>query len=372
MKRFWAALGVVIVARLAAYWLIPLMAEDAAITFHAAIDPSWRASATSPVWALLVGLGDPPTMARVLSLAADCAAVWAAWRCLSGWGLGAFVALWCSPFYTGSAVSGLETHIAAAALLLARAHPVGYAIAACLRPDAAMLSLALSWRRWRWAVAGCAVLALTGLCFTGNILPQTVGSKLSVYGWNALQLFWWYRIAPLAVGGFWLCSRIRGPRALALALTVLACSWPGQSEVLRSRVVQERELWSVGLRLRDYHPLGTLLLEPAGMIPYQSPQLSVIDDVGLVNPWMAARRAQGRGWRTDAIARYRPDWIILRLREYALPETWTVGASPPYYGKADARLPGYRVVYCPGAKRLDSLRVQIDMKSSSLVILKRN
>lgn len=367
--RLWAALALVLVSRIAAFYRFPLCAEDAYITFHASLDPAWHAATTSPVWAALCSLGDPPTVARALVLVADCAAVWAAWSVLPGLGLWAFVALWITPFFTGSAVSGLETHAAAAALLLARAHPAGFAIAAALRPDAAVLSLLTAGRKWRWAVSGAIVLALAGLAYSGHPLPQTISSKLQTYGVKGLLLFYWYLFAPVAVAGFWVCTRIRRPWQLALALGLMLLFAGRQWSTLVTRTDQEADLWHTGQEFAKHDPQGIVMLEPAGMIPYLNPQLTVVDDVGLTDPWLAKRRAQGEGWRTDAIARYRPRWLVLRLREYLFPKTWELGH--PYYGEADAKVPDYEIRYLPGVEMGEGGTATVRMVSSNLAIFGR-
>lgn len=356
--------------RLVAYYLIPLCSEDAYISFHAAIDPAWHAATTSPLYALSLSWADPPTLARLFALLADCVAVWAASRVLGVWGFGAFVALWVSPFFTGSAVSGLETHLVACALIAAQVTPWGYAVAAALRPDAALLSLLVAGRRWRWVLCGTLVLGLLGVAYTGWAIPQTIFSKAQVYGWQGLRLFWWYSVPPLALGLFWLCRSIRRPWQLAVALAVIAWFVPGQYAALHERTIQERNLWAAGMKLAQLRPTGAILLEPAGMIPYQNPQLRVIDDVGLLTPWMAARR-NSIGWRTAALDRYRPEWVVMRLREYLYAKQWSVGPASPYFSPAEETLPGYRVVSVPGIRQLGGGRVAIQFKSSNLIILRR-
>ena len=437
VRRLWVGLAAVIAARLVAYALIPLCSEDAYITFHAALDPAWRIAATSPVWLFLVsGSQHPDMMARFWSLLADCGAVWAAWRVLcptvrptkltgpgvnkpDPWlpmgspGYWAFLALWVSPFFTGSAVSGLETHVVAAAMLVARVHPAGYAVAAMLRPDAAVLALCASGRKWVWALAGASVLALVALCTTGHVIPQTITSKLLTYGvhpgswewlhpqgfgWMTLALplaffskarryvvaaaafllahvaigtvaHWWYAVPPLAMLGFAACERIRRPWHLWAALAVIAAFAYPQGKVLWARTQQEAQLWRTGQEFATHHPQGSILLEPAGMIPYLNPQLTVYDDVGLLDPWMAARRARGRGWRTDALEHYRPRWLIVRLREYIFPGTWQIGQA--YYGPGDSVLPDYGAVWAPGVTMVRPGIGKTKMVSSNLVILAR-
>jgi hypothetical protein len=137
-------------------------------------------------------------------------------------------------------------------------------------------------------------------------------------------------------------------------------------------VIQERRLWATGLKFAALKPSGTVMLEPLGMIPYLNPGLKVIDDVGLYDPWIARRRARGAGWRTDALNRYKPDWLILRLREYVRPDDWTVGATSPYYGPSDARVPNYLPVLAPGLSWESSSRFKTRLVSSNLIVLRRS
>jgi hypothetical protein len=252
--RLAAGIAIVLVARMFAVLLVPLCSEDAYITFHAAIDPAWRAATTSPVWAMLVGLGhDPPAIARWLSISADVLAVYSAHRLLGRYGFWGFLGLWLTPFFTGSALSGLETHAVACLMLFSRVHPLGYALAAMLRPDAAVIALASSGKRWAWALGGAVVLLLAGLLYSGHAIPQTIGSKLLTYGlhfgnwnwlfpngfgWMTLALlpaflsrrarrhvlvaagfivchalmgtvyFWWYAVPPLAMLGMGACEAL--------------------------------------------------------------------------------------------------------------------------------------------------------------------
>jgi hypothetical protein len=416
VKRLWAGLALILAYRLAWYFLIPFSAEDAYITFHGVLDASWRASTTSPLWGLAISpFGNPEASSRVWCMAADIAAVWAAWRVLGALGYWAFLALWSTPFFVGSSVSGLETHAVAAAMLVARVWPGGYAIAAALRPDAAFVAFVACGRRWRWAMAGVSAMLVCGIAYTGHALPQTVSSKLASYGihpgawgwfaplgFGALSVpllfaftskarlhvaaacgvllaycvmgvpqFWWYAVPPLAMLGLAACEAISRQRQLIGALVVIAAASSPQWDVLHDRVLQERRLWAIGERFAALHPIGTVMLEPMGMIPFENPQLKVIDDVGLHDPWMAKRRAAGPGWRTDALKRYKPEWLILRLREYVSPDDWTVGPTSPYYGPDDARVPNYLPRLAPGLVWKSPQRFTTRLVSSNLVVLHR-
>jgi hypothetical protein len=474
-----------------------------------------------------------------LSLGLDCVAVWASWRVLSAWGLWAFVALWVSPFFTGSAVSGLETHAVACLLLVAPLWPGGYLLAAALRPDAAFLSLAAAGRKWRWALAGAVAFGLISLAYAGQLVPQTISSKAAVYGihpggwiwlhpkgfgWMTLAFvvpvlgmlklaygscmslwkrglrrtqgvqalqgdlyagmaqeaasgildaearapergikakvhgsllsssgsrqgidssgrlrrvrgsdygnaprglfqairrnlalpqappgaasltwgsalpiaaaaanllthvaigttaFWWLAVPPLALLSLAACRVIKTWWQLVIALAVIAGFWHQQAEVLHDRIIGERGLYSMALKLKALQPTGTILLEPAGIIPYFNPQLRAFDDVGLIDPWMAHRRAAGPGWRTDACEHYRPRWLIMRGREVYARELpgFQVGRYSPNFGTADRMPPGYVPVIANGG-HADSTRVgnklviryQVSMRWSSLIVLER-
>jgi hypothetical protein len=141
---------------------------------------------------------------------------------------------------------------------------------------------------------------------------------------------------------------IKGPKMLGAGLIALAIVAPGQFKDVRDRTEREAELWKFGSDLAKLGPSGSILLEPAGMIPYQNRQLTVIDDVGLTDPWIAKRREDGDGWRTDAIAKYKPRWIVIRLREYIQPELWNVGTHKAYRDSTEATLPGYGVKLTSG------------------------
>ena len=333
----------------------PLCSEDAYITFHGWADAAWRGASTSPVW-MLATMGRPG-IARALNIVADVGATLAAWRMLEPKAFAAFVGLWCLPFFSGSCVSGLETHFAACALIVSRVHPAGLAGAAMLRPDTALVALVASGRRWRWAVAGGLLCAL-GLWWCGS---HTIAAKLSVYGihwlagwqwfmpeafgWLALLLiaaaftrcryylaamvplvghwllgtpgFWWYAVPSLAMLSFLAASRVRTWWGLGLSLALCAVAIPHQQDRLINRVLGERRLWYVGREMQQAGARGTLLIEPAGIIPWLNPDLRVIDEVGLVAPEMADIRRAGPGWYGMAIRRNNPDWIVIRTSQMA-------------------------------------------------------
>ena len=157
---------------------------------------------------------------------------------------------------------------------------------------------------------------------------------------------------------------------LLIALIIMAAFWRPQAKILVTRVEQEMKLWRTGQQLFDLAPQGTIMLEPAGMIPYENRQLKVIDDVGLLDPWIAKRRAGSDGWRTDAIAHYKPEWMIIRMREYVMPELWSAGTHRPYRDSTESKLEGYGVVLAPDLERVNAKWGRAKMVSSNLVVLR--
>jgi hypothetical protein len=160
-------------------------------------------------------------------------------------------------------------------------------------------------------------------------------------------------------------------KRLAACLLLVGYLSLGQYDILRERLTQEAALWKMGTQISLHGADGTALLEPAGIIPWLNPQLHVVDEVGLVDPWMARRRALGKGWRTDAALRYRPKWIVMRVREYVDPAHWAYGAAGPYYGPRDALLKGYLVVYCPGLHFKGPQVMSYSYRASNLLVLQR-
>lgn len=386
MKRYWPALVIIAVLaqRLWAFQHYPRCAEDAYITFHASLNPAWMKAATSPLWAMVCGLGDPPQIARTLSLLADLLACGVALATFALPGALVFCAFWCSPFMTGSAISGLETHLAACALVCALRWPQALALA-CLRPDTiAMAVVVAAGRRWRWPLLGAAVFVLSSLLLTGRPLSQTATSKLAAYGhawfqgwiwwhseglgWLELLLiaggcvgayfsrrwlyltaallpliahwalgtpnFYWYAVPPAAMLAALACERMSW-RAAAVAGVLLWLCWWSQTERLEERNAQEYFLWKTGEKFASYHPSGTVLLEPAGIIPYLNPAMNVVDEIGLIDPWMAQRRKQGVGWMADAVDHYRPKWLLVRSRFLRNPFINYTGNGEPFRSEAE-------------------------------------
>ncbi len=153
-----------------------------------------------------------------------------------------------------------------------------------------------------------------------SALGLTVAAALVIwlgYALLGVAFFFWYLVVPLA------------------GLLILAAA--GMPRIVRSPAIYVSAglyvlgIWGIGIQLyvgRAKLELGTfgavadylaanaqpgekVFLEPIGLIGYRNP-LVVVDEVGLVSPAVARRRAQGPGWYTDVIARERPDWLVAR------------------------------------------------------------
>jgi hypothetical protein len=315
-----------------------------------------------------------------------------------------------------SASSGLETHLVAAALVLARAWPGGFGIAAALRPDAALLALVAAGKQWKWALAGAAVLLISNPLWGHHWIPQTITSKAAVYGihpgawawlapwgvgwlmpllipiavlsadtrWYAAAVvlfllghvvlgtpqFWWYAIPPAAMLAIAAAGAVRNRRSLIAGLALIVAVAPGQLAFANLTSGRDQEMWQLGSQIPWHFPPCRILLEPAGIIPYLNPAFSCVDDVGLIDPWMAKCSAEGPGWRTRAIEHYQPDLLVVRQREYLLPETWKMAKNPPYRNSEEAQLAGYRLVPLGSVTGTEGT-FTAKLKSDGLLILRK-
>ena len=416
VKWLLAAIAAVLAARLVAFRYWPIATDDAHITFHGCIDPVWRAATTSPVWSVLLLAGDPFTASRLYALVADVVALCAARHVLSPLGFLAFASFWASPILCYSASSGLETHLVAAAFVLARAWPGGFGLAAALRPDAALLTLVAAGKRWKWALAGAAVFLISSRLWGHHWIPQTVTSKAAVYGirpgaWDWLipsgvgwlvpllfpvavlsegmrlyaaaaalfllghvvlgtPLFWWYAIPPAAMLAIAAAGAVRNRRSLIAGFALNVALAPGQIAFANLKSGQDREIWQLGTQISWHFTPRRILLEPAGIIPYLNRTFSCVDDVGLIDPWMAKCSAEGAGWRTRAIEHYQPDLIVVRQREYLFPDTWKMGKNPPYRNGEEAQLTGYQLLPLGSVTGLEGT-FTAKLKSDGLLLLRK-
>lgn len=151
-------------------------------------------------------------------------------------------------------------------------------------------------------------------------LGLAVGAALTVwlgYVVVGVAFFFWYLVVPL--GGVLMLAaaglpRIaRGPAIYVSAALFVLGMWNIGMQLYIGRA--KLELGTFGA-VADYlaehaRPGDKVFLEPIGLIGYRNP-LVVVDEVGLVSPAVAKRRAEGPGWYTDVVNAQRPDWLVVR------------------------------------------------------------
>jgi hypothetical protein len=113
------------------------------------------------------------------------------------------------------------------------------------------------------------------------------------------------------------------------------------------------------------------MLEPAGIIPWGNRNLRVVDEIGLVEPWVAERRGQGDGWMADVLRHYRPEWLVVRNRFLRNPRHQFTGLGKPFRSYAEVSsvldtLPGYWIM---AISTVDSSHVRY--QSCDMSILER-
>ncbi len=147
-----------------------------------------------------------------------------------------------------------------------------------------------------------------------------VGAALSIwlgYALLGVAYFFWYLVVPLAglllVASAGMPRLVRGPGLYLSAATYVLGVWGIALPLYAGRASIELRLFGMTANYLAEHvrPGEKVFLEPIGMIGFRNP-LVVVDEVGLVSPAVARRRAQGAGWYTDVIAGQRPEWLVVR------------------------------------------------------------
>lgn len=153
-----------------------------------------------------------------------------------------------------------------------------------------------------------------------SALAAVAAACLAVwFGYSLLGVayFWWYLVVPL--GGFAVLAAVGFPRVVrgrsvyvAMALFLLGM-WTVAPRLYSGRaIIEAMSFGHVGDFLARNARLGEkALMEPIGMIGYAAPVI-VVDEVGLVSPYVVRRRLGGPGWYADVVARERPDWLVAR------------------------------------------------------------
>jgi hypothetical protein len=126
----------------------------------------------------------------------------------------------------------------------------------------------------------------------------------------------------------------RTPARIGLILLLVAFGAPEFLEVRGLLVGSDRAnvvLYDAGIFLRQ-HGAESIMLEPIGYIGYYSHASRVYDLGGLVSPDVFRLRRGGRaGWFSEAVERFRPEYVVLRKGEVEENLGWNVGilfASP--------------------------------------------
>jgi hypothetical protein len=169
----------------------------------------------------------------------------------------------------------------------------------------ALVAGVLTLWRARLEARGLALLALAGLA---------IWIAYAAFG---VAYFAWYLVLPVATGALLVAIGLprvtRGPWIpAALALFVLS-SWTLQPELYRVRAgIEYKSFVATAQALGERSQPGeSVLLEPIGMVGWAT-KLRIVDEIGLVSPWVAQRRKQGDGWMTDVLVKERPRWLVTR------------------------------------------------------------
>jgi hypothetical protein len=201
-------------------------------------------------------------------------------------------------------------------------------------PAAVAGSIAL-WKQRASALAGAASAAVAVW------LSYIVVGASYFFWYLATPVFAW--MALVAVG----LPRIAAGRWVRVAgLLALAATWASEPRLYISRSISEQGLFSgAGDYLaQNAAPGAKVLLEPLGTIGWRARALKLIDEVGLVAPAVAERRARGAGWYADVLASERPDWLVVRAGLLSHGSAFA-GAGAPFRSQAEQQsaLSAYRV-----------------------------
>jgi hypothetical protein len=233
------------------------------------------------------------------------------------------------------------------------------------------------------ALAPISVLLLAGLVAAlvrwrrrppeGSPLPSLLAcGVLTLFTYLVLGVPWYFWYAPtptvaVLVAVFFGLGSERLLRWLWVPLVVVVMfSWLATTPRIVRRQTHDAAVFaSIGETLRRdaAERPSTVMLEPIGIIGYMS-GLRVIDEVGLVTPWVAEERRKGDGWYARVIARDRPDYIVIRRDWLAGGIEWA-GAGNPFVSRAQAArvLSDYHPL---------QFRTSLPEGAGKLVILKRD
>jgi hypothetical protein len=188
------------------------------------------------------------------------------------------------------------------------------------------------------------------------------------YATLGVPWFFWYAPTPMFAVIVVACMGLASKRVLhvgylALALGV-ALAWNTSARRTVSVQTHDAAVYeSIGLTLHaDTGGDASVLLEPIGIVGWTS-EMRVLDEVGLVTPWIAAERRKGDGWYARVIEREKPGYVVIR-RDWLKGGVEWAGIGAPFMSDAqrDSVMSAYEPVrrrvgnLPPGAGRLQILR----------------
>ena len=162
--------------------------------------------------------------------------------------------------------------------------------------------------------------------------------------------FFWYFATPLLAWAVLAAAgmpEIVKSRLVYVSLVLaIAGHWTFEQDLYRGRAAAEAGLFgeTADYLARTATAGETVFLEPIGTIGYRNPTLRVLDEVGLVSPEVAARRARGAGWYTDLVRQRRPEWLVGRVSMLVKGQAFA-GAGAPFRSPEERAelLAGYRL-----------------------------
>lgn len=193
-------------------------------------------------------------------------------------------------------------------------------------------------------------------------LPVVLGCGLALlFGYMLLGVPWHFWYAPTPMVAILLAVFLGLASAGVLRWTLvpmalfLLLAWPGAAaRVVRMQTHDAAIFTGLGETLREDAAgrASTVMLEPIGIVGYVS-GMRVIDEVGLVTPWVAHERALGDGWYARVMQRDRPDYLVIRRDWLAGGVPWA-GAGAPFASRpqADSALADYEVLRLRAGQRL--------------------
>ena len=191
-------------------------------------------------------------------------------------------------------------------------------------------------------VAGLLALARARREAKGLALLAAAGLSIWIaYGLFGVAYFAWYLVLPLATAGVLVAiglARVTRSAWIPASLALfVAGTWTLAPELYRARAGIEYETFVATAQALGAasHPGESVLLEPIGMVGWAT-KLRIVDEIGLVSPWVAQRRKQGDGWMTDVLVREKPRWLVTRRAVLTGGEAFA-GRGRPFRDDAERR-----------------------------------